>query len=77
MDEEEFETDEVDEFLDWMVDTFQSNQSVDSNDTSPNADNQSVDSKDASPNADLSNYEVGLTGSQLDYITDGKNWHWF
>jgi hypothetical protein len=63
MDEEEFETDEVDELLDWMVDTFQSDQSGDSN--------------DASPTIDFSNYEVGLTGSQLDYITDGKNWHWF
>lgn len=25
---------------------------------------------------DLSGYEVGLTGNQIDYITDGNNWHW-
>lgn len=65
MDEENLETtDEVDEVLDWMVGVFSDNSS-------------SSSTADSSPTIELTQYEVGMTGNQIDYLTDGTNWKWF
>jgi hypothetical protein len=65
MDEETLETtDEVDEVLDWMVGVFSDNSS-------------SSSTADSSPTIELTQYEVGMTGNQIDYLTDGSNWKWF
>lgn len=56
------EEDYVDELMDWMCETF---------------DQQEQETGDANPTIDLSNYEVGMTGNQIDYMTDGKDWNWY
>jgi hypothetical protein len=64
MDKEDFEPDEFDEIMDWMVKVYQTN-------TFDDRDSQGTSS------TDLKNYEVGLKGSRLVYVTDGNKWHWF